>query len=81
MVLRAFWASLELLLGALAGLFGVSWAPLGCSEGSLGGFSGAKRPSWAPLAALLTPSVAHIFFSDVFVLLFAPLGVDFKLPR
>ena len=81
MVLKVFGATTGLLLGALENLFGGSWAPLGCSWGSLGSFSGAKRPSWAPLAALLKPSVAHIFFSDVFVLLFDPLGVDVELPR
>ena len=81
MVLRVFCATLGLLLGALESFFGGSWAPLGCSWGSLGSFSGTKRPFWAPLAALLTPSVAHIFFSDVIVLLFDLLGVDFGLPR
>ena len=81
MVLKAFWASLGLLVGALEGFLGGSWTPLGCFWGSLRSFSGAKRPSWAPLADLLKPSVAQIFFSDVFVLLFDPLGVDFELPR
>ena len=33
------------------------------------------------LGALLTVSLAQIFFQDVFVLLFDPLGVDFELPR
>ena len=33
------------------------------------------------LGALLTHSLTLIFFSDVFVLLFDPLGVDFELPR
>ena len=74
MVLRVFWATLGLLLGALERLFGGSRAPLGCSWESLGSFSGAKRQYWAPLAALLTASLAQIFFPDVFVLSLTLLG-------
>ena len=36
---------------------------------------------WELLGALLTASLAQIFFQDVFVLLFEPFGVDFELPR
>ena len=36
---------------------------------------------WKLLGALLTLSLTLIFFQDVFVLFFDPLGVDFELPR
>ena len=35
---------------------GASWASLGCSWESLGSFSGAKEPSWAPLGCSCCPS-------------------------
>ena len=90
MVLSALWGSLVLLLGALGGLLGVSWAPLGCSWGLLGASGSALGnswglvgfdfgASWGLLAALLASSVVHVFFEVVFLFFFEALGDDFGL--
>ncbi len=51
------------------------------SSDSLGRANRDIGASWELLAALLTPSLANIFLSDVIVLLFDSLGVDIVFPR
>ena len=73
MVLSALWGSLGLLLGALGGLLGVSWAPLGCSWGLLG-------VSWAPLGCswcLLGVSWASL--GDSWVAVGGDFGASWRL--
>ena len=61
-VLTMSWGSLGRPLGALGGLLGASWAPLGCSSGSLRGVSEAKEPSWVLFGCSCCPSSRLISF-------------------
>ena len=45
-------------------LLGYSWRHFDCSWGSLGSFSGAKEPSWAPLGCSCCPS-SRLFSFDL----------------
>ena len=94
MVLTASESSLGPLLGTLGGLLeassapsgplGVLLEPLGAVLGTHNHPTGPRHRNfgafWEHLAALLTPYLTLIFFQDVLVLLFEPLGVHSELP-
>ena len=83
MVLKAFWGSLGLLLGALGGLLGGSWELFGASRstkeglqihlGTLVGLVCSPLAAEDHLERILGPSMSF------FYLLSEPLGIDFEL--
>ena len=81
MVLRAFWESLGLLLGALGGLLGalldLQIDPKGVTR--FGSFRFGAL--FGLFLSLLLASSCSIFFEVVVSLLLGPLRVDFELPR
>ena len=55
-------------------LLGYCWRHFDCSWGSLGSFSGAKDPSWAPLGCSCCPSSRLFSFDLLRRLIFSSLG-------
>ena len=80
MVLKAFWGSLGLLLGALGGLLGVSWELLRASGSTKEGLQ-IRLGILLGLVCSLLAAEDDLGSADVvFYLLSEPLGVDFELP-
>ena len=81
MVLKAFWGSLGLLLGALGALLGVSWELLRASGSTKEGLQ-IRLGTLLGLVCLLLAAEDGLGSVDVvFYLLSEPLGVDFELPN
>ena len=88
MVLRAFWSSLGLLLGALWGLlgtlFGLQIDPKGLPRSgpfALWALLGLSLVSFSCSGVFLLASSSFSFFEVVSYPLLEPLRVDFELPR
>ena len=81
MVLKTFWGSLGLLLGALGGLLGVSWELLRAS-GSTKESLQIRLGTLLGLVCLLLAAEDGLGSVDVvFCLPSEPLGIDFELPN
>ena len=81
MVLKAFWGSLGLLLGALGGLLGVSWELLRASGSTKEGLHIRLRILLGLVCSLLAAEDGLGSVDVVFYLPSEPLGVDFELPN
>ena len=81
MVLKAFWGSLGLLLGALGALLGVSWELLRASGSTKEGLQIRLGTLLGLVCSLLAAEDGLGSVDVVFYLLSEPLGIDFELPN
>ena len=81
MVLRAFWGSLGLLLGAPGALLGVSWELLRASGSTKEGLQIRLGTLLGLVCSLLAAEDGLGSADVVFYLLSEPLVVDFELPN
>ena len=81
MVLRAFWGSLGLLLGALGGFLGGSWELFGASRSTKEGLQIRLGTLLGLVCSLLAAEDGLGSADVVFYLLSEPLVVDFELPN
>ena len=88
MVLKAFWCSLGLLVGALGGLLGALLGlqidPKGLERSdpfALWALWGLSFSSFSSFGVLLLASCCSSFFEVVFDPLLEPFRVDYELPR
>ena len=81
MVLKTFWGSLGLLLGALGALLGVSWELPQASGSTKEGLQIRLGTLLGLVCSLLAAEDGVGSADVVFYLLSEPLVVDFKLPN
>ena len=81
MVLKAFWGSLGLLLGALGGFLGGSWELFGASRSTKEGLQIRLGTLLGLVCSLLAAEDGLVNVDVVFCLPSEPLGIDFELPN